>query len=79
MVLRREHATSAAGTVLQVDLWLDSEHIKSRCGPHMRSALAMNRVHRMPADTKQRMQSYLEAMTRNGSLLGFEFKLGVAS
>jgi len=52
------------GTVLQVDLWLDSEtHQGHGCGPHVRSWRGQwNRVHRDAADTKQRMQSYLEAI-----------------
>jgi len=43
------------GTVLQVDLWLDSEHIKvTACGPHVGSWRGQwNRVHRDARDTKQ--------------------------
>jgi c-di-GMP-binding flagellar brake protein YcgR len=52
------------GTVLQVDLWLDSEHIKvtavvRTCDPGVGNGIEFTG---MPADTKQRMQSYLEAI-----------------
>jgi hypothetical protein len=52
------------GTVLRVDFWLDSEHIKitavvRTCDPGVGNGIEFTG---MPADTKKRMQDYLEAI-----------------
>ena len=52
------------GTVLRVDFWLDSEHIKitavvRTCDPGVGNGIEFTG---MPAETKARMQSYLDAI-----------------
>jgi hypothetical protein len=52
------------GTVLRVDFWLDSEHIKitavvRTCDPGVGNGIEFTG---MPADTKARMQAYLDAI-----------------
>ena len=52
------------GTVLRVDFWLDTEHIKitamvRTCDPGVGNGIEFTG---MPTDTKQRMQAYLEAI-----------------
>jgi len=52
------------GTVLRVDFWLDSEHVKitavvRTCDPGVGNGIEFTG---MPADTKKRMQDYLDAI-----------------
>jgi hypothetical protein len=52
------------GTVLRVDFWLDSEHIKitavvRTCDPGVGNGIEFTG---MPAETKERLQAYLEAI-----------------
>jgi len=52
------------GTVLRVDFWLDSDHIKitavvRTCDPGVGNGIEFTG---MPSDTKQRMQTYLDAI-----------------
>jgi hypothetical protein len=52
------------GTALRVDFWLDSEHVKitavvRTCDPGVGNGIEFTG---MPADTKERMQTYLEAI-----------------
>src|SRR5208282_4198809 len=52
------------GTVLRVDFWIDSEHIKvtavvRTCDPGVGNGIEFTG---MPAETKERMQGYLEAI-----------------
>jgi hypothetical protein len=52
------------GTVLRVDFWLDSEHIKitavvRTCDPGVGNGIEFTG---MPAETKERMQAYLDAI-----------------
>jgi hypothetical protein len=52
------------GTVLRVDFWLDSEHINitalvRTCDPGVGNGIEFTG---MPADTKKRMQDYLDAI-----------------
>lgn len=52
------------GTVLRVEFWLDSEHIKitavvRTCDPGVGNGIEFTG---MPADTKERMQAYLDAI-----------------
>src|SRR5208282_3656730 len=52
------------GTVLRVDFWLDSEHINitalvRTCDPGVGNGIVFSG---MPADTKKRMQDYLDAI-----------------
>ncbi len=52
------------GTMLRVDFWLDSEHIKitavvRTCDPGVGNGIEFSG---MPADTKKRMQDYLDAI-----------------
>ena len=52
------------GTVLRVEFWLDSEHVKisamvRTCDPGVGNGIEFTG---MPADTKERMQAFLEAI-----------------
>ena len=52
------------GTVLRVDFWLDSEHIKvtavvRTCDPGVGNGIEFTG---MPSDTKDRMQTFLNAI-----------------